>query len=152
MARTLRLPSASKKASLISAILRPAFAPHGTRAQLAVPQSSLTGNWDISDILPITNPGIRPTRDFTNDGDVENSNVAWVWYVQDLQHRVRIDEFQEGWNWTKNETREALRGWGYVMWDKNRLEEMGITENELQTPRIKPVEEGFEYLFPGHLV
>ena len=54
-----------------------------------------------------------------SDSDKDAPNAAWTWSTG---NKVEFNYFQPD--------KEDLRGWGYVMWDKERLGQWGILEED----------------------
>ena len=75
-------------------------------------------------IMPIYPNGPRigwpswPNADFYDN--VEKSNEAWIWTLKRQGHPRRSTEY------AKEQNIEGLRRWGYVIWDHERLQSLGI--------------------------
>ncbi len=54
---------------------------------------------------------------FSGDDDRDSPNAAWVWSTK---NKVEIRYYQSD--------KEALRKWGYVMWDKVRLDQWNFLQ------------------------
>jgi hypothetical protein len=57
--------------------------------------------------------------------DYHGPNAAWCWSNGD---RLEIDYF---------EGREDLKKWGYVMWDKERLDRWGVLDQDMNSTYVQ---------------
>lgn len=76
------------------------------------------------DALSTEDEALHIKRPFFSDPD-PGPRDAWLWAHQ-----------EESWaNWVYQESRESLRRWGYVMWDKYRLDSVHVLQEHWEDTR-----------------
>lgn len=57
---------------------------------------------------------------FRSDSEKDGPNAAWLWSTR---NNAELDYYQPD--------KRGLRKWGYVMWDRERLDQRGILQNNI---------------------
>lgn len=120
LAHTLRVQDSQEKILRIEARLGPSF------SFISHASLFLTKSLDYSQSLrqPRTREEAQQLAkvEFTNDQDQKSPNAAWPW---SLQFGDNCFNFGAPYS-----NKGSFRSWGYVMWDKKRLDAMEILEKE----------------------
>ncbi|KAH6680230.1 hypothetical protein B0J14DRAFT_471508 [Halenospora varia] len=121
LAYTLRVQDSQEKILRIEARLGPSF------SFISHAGLFLTKSLDYSQSLrqPRTRGEAQQLAkvEFTNDQDQKSPNAAWPW---PLQFGDNCFNFGAPYS-----NKSSFRSWGYVMWDKKRLDAMEILEKEV---------------------